>query len=30
MYFMRIGVPVTIVSLILASGYMLIRYVALN
>jgi Na+/H+ antiporter NhaD/arsenite permease-like protein len=29
-YFMRIGVPVTIVSLILASGYVLIRYVALN
>lgn len=30
MAFMRVGVPVTIVSLIMASVYILIRYIALN
>jgi Na+/H+ antiporter NhaD/arsenite permease-like protein len=29
MAFMRIGVPATLVSLVLAAGYVLLRYVAL-
>jgi Na+/H+ antiporter NhaD/arsenite permease-like protein len=28
--FLKVGVPVTIVSIVLASGYVLVRYVALN
>jgi Na+/H+ antiporter NhaD/arsenite permease-like protein len=30
MFFLRVGVPVTVISMVIATGYLLIRYVLLS